>query len=78
LHSEEFLKIIDAKKDVQRYLNSLEPQIKTILILHHFHGFTLAEISEIMGHPQNTIKSKYRRAIIFLREQISSKKTVQN
>ena len=73
----ELLRIIDEKKDVADFLDSLSPQMKTILLLHHEYGFSLTEISEIMGHSRNTIKSKYRRAIIFLREQISSKKAVQ-
>jgi len=76
-YSNELLRIIDEKKDVANFLDSLSPQMKTVLLLHHKHGFSLVEISEIMGHPQNTIKSKYRRAIMFLREQISSKKAVQ-
>lgn len=71
LYSNEFLKIIDSKKDVQEYLDALNPQEKTILILHHVQGFSLAEISEIMGHSSNTIKSKYRRAILQLRNQFS-------
>jgi RNA polymerase sigma-70 factor, ECF subfamily len=71
LHNEEFLKVIDDKKDVAEYLSTLHPQIKTILILHHLHGFSLVEISEIMGHSSNTIKSKYRRAILQLRNQFS-------
>lgn len=71
LHSEELLRIIDSKKDVEDFLNTLNPQVRTVLILHHLHGFSLAEISEIMGHPSNTIKSKYRRAILSLRNQFS-------
>ena len=77
LYSDELLRLIDEKKDVADFLDSLSPQMKTILLLHHEYGFSFTEISEIMGHSQNTIKSKYRRAIIFLREQISSKKVMQ-
>lgn len=77
LHSQKLLRIMDAKKDASEFLNLLSPQMKTVLLLHHEHGFSLAEIAEIMGHPTNTLKSKYRRAIIFLRGQISSKKAEQ-
>jgi RNA polymerase sigma-70 factor (ECF subfamily) len=76
-YSNELLRLIDEKKDVTDFLDSLSPQMKTVLLLHHSYGFSLAEISEIMGHSRNTIKSKYRRAIIFLREKISSKKAEQ-
>jgi RNA polymerase sigma-70 factor (ECF subfamily) len=71
LHSEEFLRAIDSKREINNLLNSLHPQTKAILILHNIYGFSLSEVSEILGHSPNTIKSKYRRAIIFLRNQFS-------
>jgi RNA polymerase sigma-70 factor, ECF subfamily len=73
LYSENFLKVMDDKKDAQDFLNNVSPQIKTLLILHHNQGFSLVEIAQIMGHSPNTIKSKYHRAILELRRQISSK-----
>jgi len=68
LHSEAMLQKMDNAKDVQALLAALSPQLKTILLLHHQQGFSLVEISEILGAPSNTIKSKYRRAIIFLKK----------
>lgn len=73
LHSHALLQKMDNAKNAQEFLNSLSPQNKTILLLHHTHGFALAEIAQIMGHSPNTIKSKYRRAILSLRNQFSSK-----
>jgi RNA polymerase sigma-70 factor, ECF subfamily len=72
LHSHALLQKMDDAKNAQEFLNSLSPQNKTILLLHHKHGFALSEIAEIMGHSNNTIKSKYRRAILSLRNQFSS------
>lgn len=76
LHSHELLQKMDNKKEAEEMLASLPVQTRTILLLHHVHGLTLVEIAEIMGHSRNTIKSKYRRTIIFLRGQVSSKKAV--
>lgn len=76
LYSHELLQKMDNTKEAEEMLASLPVQTRTILLLHHVHGLTLVEIAEIMGHSINTIKSKYRRAIILLREQISSKKAV--
>lgn len=71
LHGEKFLRVVDNKKEVEKLLNSLSPQTKAILLLHHLHGFSLVEISEIMGSSSNTTKSKYRRAILNLRSSFS-------
>jgi len=73
LHSHSLLQKMDDAKNAQEFLNTLSPQNKTILLLHHQQGFALSEIAQIMGHSNNTIKSKYRRAILSLRNQFSSK-----
>jgi len=73
LHSQALLQKMDDAKSAQEFLNALSPQNKTILLLHYQQGFALAEIAQIMGHSPNTIKSKYRRAILSLRNQFSSK-----
>ena len=73
LHSNALLQKMDNAKEVEEYLNSLSPQLKTILLLHHQQGFSLIEIAEIMKTPANTIKSKYHRALIFLRSLSSAK-----
>jgi RNA polymerase sigma-70 factor (ECF subfamily) len=67
LHSQALLQKMDNAKEAEEYLNSLLPQLKTILMLHHSQGFSLVEIADILGTPTNTIKSKYRRALISLR-----------
>lgn len=74
LHSHALLQKMDDAKQAQEFLQTLSPQMKTIMLLHHDHGFSLAEIADIMGHPTNTIKSKYRRALISLRQQFFSRK----
>jgi RNA polymerase sigma-70 factor (ECF subfamily) len=77
LHSGALLQKIDNAKDVEKYLKSLSPQLKTILLLHHQQGFSLTEIAEILGATNNTIKSKYHRTLIFLRKLKFSKKNKQ-
>ncbi len=76
LHSNALLQSMDNIKDAENYLNSLSPQLKTILLLHHQQGFSLIEIAEIFGLPTNTIKSKYRRAVLFLRQQLTDENNI--
>jgi len=68
LHSSTLLQKMDDTKEAQEYLQSLKPELRTILVLHHKQGFSLVEIAEIMKSPANTVKSKYRRAIFFLKK----------
>ena len=75
LHSENLLQKIDNATDAKKFLETLSPQLQTIFLLHHQQGFSLVEIAEILGTPTNTIKSKYRRALMFLRGNYSSKNT---
>ena len=75
LHSEEFLRVIDNRQEVEDFLAKVPLQTKTILILHHLQGFSLVEIAEIMGHSSNTVKSQYRRVLLQLRKNLSFKKT---
>jgi RNA polymerase sigma-70 factor, ECF subfamily len=75
LHSHELFQNMDNAKAVQDLLASLPIETRTILLLHYNNGFSLAEIAEILGSRSNTVKSKYRRAILQLRKNMFFKKT---
>ena len=67
LSSQEILAAIDARNDAADLLRRLSLPLQTILLLHLKHGFSFVEIGTIVGQPTNTVKSKYRRAILELR-----------
>lgn len=48
-------------------LEKLSPASQEILTLHHREDLTFEEIAEVMEEPMNTVKSRYRRAILLLR-----------
>ncbi len=48
-------------------LKVLSHSAREILILHYTNGLTFLEIGEILGEPQNTVKSRHHRAILTLR-----------
>jgi len=60
------------KKDIIKLLNSkikkLSKKYRQVLILKHNEGLTFQEISDILKEPLNTIKSRYRRALLHLKE----------
>ncbi len=55
---------------INRALDTLSIQNKTILLLHDGEGMTFDEIAEIQDKSINTIKSQYRRSLLALKEYI--------
>jgi RNA polymerase sigma-70 factor (ECF subfamily) len=56
------------KEMLEITLTTMHENYKTVLILHYQEGMTFQEISEIMRHPLNTVKSWHRRALAELKE----------
>ena len=53
----------EAQRDlIERLLTKLTKTNRTVIILHYLEGMTYAEIGELLGAPENTIKSRLRRA----------------
>ncbi len=55
---------IDNKNALNAAMDGLQEQDKKIINLKHRHNFNFKEISEMLQVSVNTIKSRYRRAII--------------
>jgi RNA polymerase sigma-70 factor (ECF subfamily) len=58
----------DLRDEVRRALDSLNPEQKAVLELCDGQGFTYEEISEVLGCPINTVRSRLSRARIALRK----------
>jgi RNA polymerase sigma-70 factor (ECF subfamily) len=56
---------------LNKLLNKLSIEHKTILILHYQEDLTFDEIGKILNKPLNTVKSQHRRAIIVLRKMLN-------
>jgi RNA polymerase sigma factor (sigma-70 family) len=53
-------------------MQSLSPESREILLLHYTNGLTFLEIGEMLGQPQNTVKSRHHRAVLSLRKVLST------
>lgn len=62
------------KKDIATYvnkmINELPLQMKTVITLYHLNEFSYSEIEEITGFPEGTVKSHLFRARKLLKEKI--------
>jgi len=67
---DEILQKLEDKNLLNKLLEEINLEWKTILILHYQEEMTFDEISKILNKPLNTIKSNHRRALIKLRKMI--------
>lgn len=52
---------------LEEALAQIDPENRSIILLHLNDNLTFAEIAEVVGRPINTVKSRYRRALLVLR-----------
>jgi DNA-directed RNA polymerase specialized sigma24 family protein len=53
---------------LEEILSGLPKIYETVVALHLQHDLTFQEISEILNESINTVKSRYRRALLMIRQ----------
>jgi len=61
-------------QEMEEYLKQLSEANRTVLILHYSQQMTLQEIADLLGEPIDTIKSRHRRGLLYLRRLIAQSK----
>ncbi len=64
----ELLERADRADLLEQALRELPEKTRTILLLHEGEDLTFQEIADSVREPLNTVKSRYRRALIALKE----------
>lgn len=64
----------ELKKEMGKYLLRLSEANRTVLILHYNQQLAFREIAELLGESLDTIKSRHRRALQYLRRLIEQGK----
>ena len=57
---------------MQKILTTLNPERRTVFVLHHIQEYSIAEISEMTGTLPNTIKDRLKFARKHLRQKLAS------
>jgi len=57
--------------DFTQMIGSLQPELREIISLKYYSGYTLKEISAILDIPEGTVKSRLNRALNLLRLEVS-------
>lgn len=66
------LEVLNNKDVVKTAISGLSGEEKKIIKLRHDKNLTFREIAELLKESVNTVKSKYRRAILFMRKNIKT------
>lgn len=67
---DEFLEREDKTRELDAALDKIPVLYRTLLFLAYRDDFSLQEISEILGEPYNTIKSRHNRALKRLKKEM--------
>ncbi|MFI5271925.1 MAG: RNA polymerase sigma factor [Ktedonobacterales bacterium] len=60
-----------ASLDLRAAVNALEPELRVIVALRHYAGMDATEIGAALGIPPATVRTRLRRALLQLREQLN-------
>ena len=63
----------ESRIDLQRALTTLPRTQRAVLTLRYFEDRSVAEVAELLGIPENTVKTHARRAIAALRGRVELK-----
>ncbi len=63
----EILERADLADRLKNALAELSPETRSIVLMHETEDMTFQEIADALEKPMNTIKSRYRRALLVLR-----------
>jgi RNA polymerase sigma-70 factor, ECF subfamily len=63
---------LELRDALRRGLEALSPSHRAVLVLHHYSGFPLGEIAEILGVPYGTVGSRLHHAVRALRAELAA------
>ena len=69
---------VDDRDTLDRAFLRLTPQHRAVFVLHHYAGFALTDIADIVGVPVGTVKSRLHHAIRSLRAAIVADSQVES
>lgn len=61
----------ELKRTIQHALSKLQPFLREVIILKHYQQLKFREIAQITNTPEGTLKSRFHRAILLLKEHLN-------
>ena len=63
------IKALEKWIPIDQSVDNLPKDLKTVIILKYFHGYTINEVSEILEISVPTVKNRLHKALNFLRKE---------
>lgn len=67
------LLLSETQELIQKAMETLPPKYKSVMILRYMQDLSLQEISDVMGMPVTTVKTRVHRGREFLRKRLENK-----
>jgi RNA polymerase sigma-70 factor (ECF subfamily) len=74
---EEVALVADSRDEVQRWLDALPPQYRTVLSLRYFQDLSYAEIADVLDEPVSTVRMRLFRARAMLQQVVARARAQQ-
>src|SRR5690349_19665381 len=74
---EEVALMADSRDEVQRWLDALPPQYRTVLSLRYFQDLSYAEIADVLDEPVSTVRMRLFRARAMLQQVVARTRAQQ-
>lgn len=62
--------LVDGDKELLYLVDNLEEELKSVIILKYYHGYTINEVAEILAISVSTVKNRIHKALNVLRVEI--------
>ena len=63
---------LEDRDQIDRGFRRLKPELRAVLVVHHYLGLTYDEAAEVLGVPAGTVKSRLNRATIAMRAELDA------
>jgi RNA polymerase sigma-70 factor (ECF subfamily) len=70
--------VADSRDEVQRWLDALPPQYRTVLSLRYFQDLSYAEIADVLDEPVSTVRMRLFRARGMLQQVVARARAQQS
>ena len=64
--------LIEDRDEIDRGFRRLKPELRAVLVVHHYLGLTYDEAAEVLGVPAGTVKSRLNRATAAMRAELDA------
>lgn len=63
---------VEDRDEIDRGFRRLKPDLRAVLVVHHYLGLTYDEAAEVLGVPAGTVKSRLNRATVAMRAELDA------